>query len=67
MSASLALLEDWLQELVDLQVVTIEQAWQLQDLRLTLAPDEVQILPPELHPMASRIWLHETLEGPPTQ
>lgn len=67
MSACQAVLEEWLQELVDQQLLSSAEAWQMQDERLMAAEGEWHSLPVSLHPLASRIWLHETLEGPPTQ
>ena len=53
-------LEPWLQQAVDNRVVTWEEAWAVQDMRLTHPPDqEFWPYPPHLWPVAERLHLWE--------
>ena len=59
MSAQLALLDPQLQEAVSLQVISVSQAWAMQDL-LELTPCGVLVsVPQDWHPWVERLHLWE--------
>lgn len=58
--AQLASLEDWLQEMVLDSVLTLAQAWAVQDARNSADPRRESVpLPEPLWPLAKVIWLYE--------
>ena len=63
MSACLATLDDWLDDMVMVGVLTIRQAWDMQDQVNLTPPDSERGLPEEMRPIAEAIWLHEVTDG----
>lgn len=62
MSAIRAELEDWLQESVMAQAVTLQQAWQVQDLILQ-SFEEPALAPTDLWPAMERLQLFQMEQG----
>ena len=58
MSESLTQLEGWLQEAVLGSVLSLSEAWLIQD-QVLLSTEEWATLPPELEPLAQRLSLFE--------
>lgn len=62
MSAQLVLLDPQLQEAVNLQVISLAQAWAMQDLLESTPQGHLVPVPLEWHPWVERLHL---LEAPP--
>ena len=59
MSAQLVLLDPQLQEAVSLQVISMAQAWALQDLLESTPFGAIVPVPPDWHPWVERLHLWE--------
>lgn len=67
MSATPMPLEDWLQELVDQQVLTSLKASNLQSEFLMTPEGELRVLPKHLKSSAERVYLYEMAVSAPMQ
>lgn len=63
--AQLANLDEWLETMVMQGVLTLAEAWQMQDEQNLTPPDGERTLPESMWPIAQAIWLHELTEGLP--
>ncbi len=59
MSAQLVLLDPQLQEAVNLQVISVAQAWAMQDLLESTPQGQTVPVPVEWHPWVERLHLWE--------
>ena len=59
MSAQLMLLEEQLQEAVNSQVISVAQAWAMQDLLESTPPGRLVTVPLDWHPWVERLHLWE--------
>lgn len=59
--AQLYQLPEWIQELLDSQVLSLEEAHQLDNLMLESesSTEELVMAPPELNPLMARVYLWE--------
>lgn len=60
MSAHLAYLDSWLSRAVDLQALSLAEAWTLQDVALLMEAGESLMVPEALHPAVERLMLLES-------
>ena len=61
MSAQLVLLDEQLQEAVNLQVISVSQAWAMQDLLESTPRGHLVPVPVEWYPWVERLHLWEAL------
>lgn len=64
MSAQQAPLSPWIQEMVDLQVLSMLEAQTLEDFWLQTPEGEIRMAPAEMADLLQRVWLHEQLSPP---